>query len=1184
MSTNCSHWLAVVVIVADKEKSINTPLPWVLLTGILGIFAVGVPQTGSSTPPPKKEEKKVEEPPPPPMGERLKPVFDFHRTHDRALSPEDELRNNIHGFRTEFLIACVPDPLDSPFGYAFDAVIDSIQRAVERKNGYVYDRCWLPWEVDKRAKPKPDGTTTILRDSRPGVLLFRHPSDPKKGVPHPGLCVVFLIGETPTSGIHKRAMTEALEIMRDVGVPADSTVRIVGPYFSGSQTSLQFVLNDWSGQSKWRFNPRYHFSVITGNATAVRRDDFDRYNAGRTSEDETSTIEFTSTVIPTRITLNAILDYLTKRDRSLANENIEKTGGNQLPGKVAILTESGTGFGRQIAGAHKDDEVIVLRFPLHISRIKSESAQMFKRKDEQAGLANNEPLSVSIADELGPIDGVPSQGGLTTTASNGQVLARILQTIAREQCRYVGVVASDTRDKLFLTRLVREYCPDVRVFVTGADLLLAHPEYRYHMRGVIVGSTYPLTPRNQRWVDGSTSERILFPTVGTQGIYNAILVHLGLQNQLLEYRAPSFSLLDAHSPVAEQRPPIWISVVAPNGTLIPLHLNTSYDDQSNYVYLNKSYKAEEPIEVVGLEYPGAMLPIAVVLLGFWGYLISRAFGNPYTRLFWRGGSLLKLPDLAYRNIILGAQVIFAAPILSLAIVHASARGFRWDWSTASVFIAVIIMAGLFIGMLKPLFRKGVGQVLRGRLLPQESGVLPAGGGVMSRAETISWLVLNLAIFFVVIGFVATFLIRFWTIGDSTRRALFFIRAVDLGSGLSPLTPLAFVCASFMAWAFFQLKRAYLIDRFHVPTPYSNEKEFEPIIAADAHLREEMRHESVIVRHAKPLSAAVIAIGAFGLAVWLQSLPTVEGWAWDIAFFVGFAILFVLSATTLIRMFFLWTAIKKLLVAISALPMMRAFSKLPAKIAEVFGKSMFTQRPHLSHLNIPTHQLRLLAEAAKKDPNAPQELHQFESLAEEIDQILHPYLSKSTTKKSTHRAAREAREKLNQAAATCLILLTRRGRGLPVDEAYGGGDSDEKPAATNEPEWVSLAESVAATQVVIYLSQFFVQLRNLVWASVVTSSLLLMAATSYPFHPEKLLLVGLLALSGLGIAGVLYVLVEMNRDELVSRVSQTTPGKFSFDKKFIGSFATYIVPTIGVLSAQLTGSFRWALEPLLRVLK
>ena len=87
---------------------------------------------------------------------------------------------------------------------------------------------------------------------------------------------------------------------------------------------------------------------------------------------------------------------------------------------------------------------------------------------------------------------MPAQGGAATTAANNAVLANILSTISRERFRYVGVVATDTRDKLFLIRLIREYCPDVHVFVTQADLLLTHPDYLYHMKGVVVGSTYPL--------------------------------------------------------------------------------------------------------------------------------------------------------------------------------------------------------------------------------------------------------------------------------------------------------------------------------------------------------------------------------------------------------------------------------------------------------------------------------------------------------------------------------------------------------------------------------------------------------------------------------------------------------------------------------------------------------------------
>ncbi len=48
--------------------------------------------------------------------------------------------------------------------------------------------------------------------------------------------------------------------------------------------------------------------------------------------------------------------------------------------------------------------------------------------------------------------------------------------------------------------------------------------------------------------------------------------------------------------------------------------------------------------------------------------------------------------------------------------------------------------------------------------------------------------------------------------------------------------------------------------------------------------------------------------------------------------------------------------------------------------------------------------------------------------------------------------------------------------------------------------------------------------------------------------------------------------------------KTTPGKLSLDSGFVGSFLTYIVPALGVLTAQLSGSFRWLLEPIMHVMK
>jgi hypothetical protein len=888
--------------------------------------------------------------------------------------------------------------------------------------------------------------------------------------------------------------------------------------------------------------------------------------------------------------LTALLRYLTRRDGCKSNEPINKSFHNILPGKVAILTESNTGFGKAFTSIGQPDEILVLRFPLHISRVKNEYTQAFKQKDEKSGLKTNDPLVLSGLDEGGPgNEGIPAQGGTTTTTVNSQTIANILATIAREQCRYVGVIASDARDKLFLIRLIREYCPDVHVFVTDADQLLLHPDYQYHMRGVIVGSTYPLLAPNQRWVNPKSTERILFASVGAQGSYNAALMHMGLHKDLLEYAPPRFASQDSNDSESKslRRPPIWISVVSPNGTMVPLQVFTEYDD-AGYVRLNPI--PADTGRQAPLSYPGAMLPIGIGMLLFWIYLVWQALVARSSRMFWAPAAAtgeFSLPQLCYRNLLLGSQAILAVTLLAIVATHGHVNHYQAWWMKTLTIATATLLAGFLLGMVKPLCWPP-------SRVKQFANWLKPGRMSGGRLELWIWAFVNVLLVLLIVGFASLFLSRFWMYGGETRRTLFFVRAVDLASGLSPLTPLFFMCLGFSAWAYFQLKRANQVDRYAVPPPFPagagehpGDGTFARISELDHSVQDEVRHESIALRHSKAMAFMIIGLFGAGLAMWLQALPTIEGWSWDAFFFLGFAGLFALSLTTLIRLVFLWQRTKRLLEAVAMVPMMRAFARLPNKISEVFGKYLFTQRPRLEHLQLPIHQLRLLGDAAAQDSEAPKELEELGRMAEGLDRRLQEGLKPDGSRSAARKIERDLRGKLSAVSATCLSVLAPRWQNLPVEDAYGQGEKkDDKAKSDTKPEplWVQQAENVVATQIILYVSQFFAQLRGLVVAAMVCTSLLLLSATSYPFHPERLLLLALMGLSAAGIASVIYVLFDMNRDEIVSRIFKTAPGKFSFDSGVIGSFFTYIVPTVGILAAQLSGSFRWLLEPIMRVMK
>ena len=74
----------------------------------------------------------------------------------------------------------------------------------------------------------------------------------------------------------------------------------------------------------------------------------------------------------------------------------------------------------------------------------------------------------------------------------GEELRTIMAAINRARVRDVGILATDPRDVVFLNRVIRSQCPNVRVFTSETSLALTHPDDAYHLRGMVIGSTYPL--------------------------------------------------------------------------------------------------------------------------------------------------------------------------------------------------------------------------------------------------------------------------------------------------------------------------------------------------------------------------------------------------------------------------------------------------------------------------------------------------------------------------------------------------------------------------------------------------------------------------------------------------------------------------------------------------------------------
>jgi hypothetical protein len=446
------------------------------------------------------------------------------------------------------------------------------------------------------------------------VLLFRGVREEQRQ----RLLLIFLVGDTATRGLHKEALLASLQFLQDAGLlrQPGAPVRILGPAFSGSQTSLARALRNWGERQCGTQRPRPVW-IVSGSATACRPEEFGNSLpcpapaaaavgmlaspaaqgplvaafALQPARMSPLDIRFQATVIPEELVLKELFRYVRTRT------------------PVAVLKEANTAFGQvALNGWYEKDlpSVVVIPFPMHISEVRT------AYEKSAAGKGVGVPglpsfvgkLRIPLEEARESRDVEPTLAPRMTAAYNERVLAGILATIARERIQYAVILATDVKDMIFLATVLRENVPDVRLLFSQSDILLSHPDYRYYLRGALVASTYPLYSRNQEWTFpfGGDEARILFPGQVEQGYYNAAVALLkdeGLPpsgpgngapanpgdvalSDLIEYGRPFGPEVDP------QRPPVWISVLGQDGP----HPLAFRDQEENEAY--KAYVLPAP--------------------------------------------------------------------------------------------------------------------------------------------------------------------------------------------------------------------------------------------------------------------------------------------------------------------------------------------------------------------------------------------------------------------------------------------------------------------------------------------------------------------------------------------------------------------------------------------------------------
>lgn len=675
-----------------------------------------------------EENKPVEPPKSPPDTVRLYSAFLSAVSEEEAkaaLSDAKRIKREgrLAGYGLGAIIALVPDPRDSYLAYRFDEAVAAIQAAYAEE-GFLADRLWIPWES------QPDEPAERLYRERPGILLFRRPPDQE--FPKPRLEAVFLVGESPKTGIQREAFHKALVLARALQKP----VRILGPTFSGSMESLRISLLPFKPAEQGK---RIRFEVVSGSATAADLKTFFK----------NPRVRFNRTVVSD------------DRLQAKAFEFLGQLGWDSK--RMALLIEGDTTYGRGFLQEGPGSPELVLRFPSQLAQIRTAWEEGGLRK-ERAGKASGsellptEParktLGLSLADQEKPVDIVPQFTPLSTTI-NDLALANLLEKVSREKARYVGIVATDIQDKLFLAEQLRTLSPNVVLFSFDSHLLDTHPQFASAMDGTVVLSSHPLSFDRGRKQKDQT------------------LRQFSSDFQLGVFKAATRLLLKEESQPAHE---IWISAVS-NGVVWPLALlDAEKPIQSSRLFSWRTLRPGQEINQIKWLLAGA------VLCCMTGWLLSLA--RPVQELAnaaykgWSEAQPGRWAQDARWPPALGAAALVLASALLLTVYSLP----ELELGQVPVLL-LLILAYAWI-------------VWAGARLSHPYSALGRKRWVWTLGAVLLLLVLRLAILWL------------WVPQEAERYA--FSRIGNFNSGLSPLVSLAFLLAGIYAWAVFDVKRVRLV--------------------------------------------------------------------------------------------------------------------------------------------------------------------------------------------------------------------------------------------------------------------------------------------------------------------------------------------------------------------------------------
>ena len=1049
--------------------------------------------------------------------------------------------------RTVF-IATVPDPELTHLSLTFDRYIESITWGVADGDldgqRYSLTGYWFPWRADLK-QPTDAGGLKAAEDDRdkrvntPGLLLFRQRTDPLHQRTDPqSLLLVFLVGETPTSGVNRVAFqkawnyaTSSLATDNLPICPPGSCVGILGPSFTGSLPSLSLLLQQQSAPTN-----TFVISTITG----APADPLPALNA-----------HFCSTAERGDNTRQAFLSYLA----NLTTLGTAPRPLSDISGQLAYLVEDETGYGEAIT-----TDALVLRYPRGIARIRNSSQELPGIATPPAQNTGYPELPLNIRDT--GQDSIPSFSQQQTPVSQEAVLIDLASTLRREHMKYLGIIATDPLDALFLSRAIRSLDPDIRIILFHSDLLFERAARTWGLHGILAITSYPLISRAQYYVRAHPPRRTQFASDSAEGEYNACRRLLlppsvnraaraaGRPDPLCDSSvdqksdSPGDYLLDYASPFPDRghsthRPSAWVTVLG-RDSWWPV---AALDSGSTSALLNGPNPAAHSTEHFSAEVAPELW-----FLFFWivwtaccahaVLILCMNTGSTHLESLWQRTFLrvfgwgFKPGLMPRRRALLAAASLIVSALCWALAAAAYTSGAIAESRNVQVAAAVALSV---IAALEALW---------------------AAGPTYAVAPVIFCVVLE------IVGVHSLLITEASAVATGHTLAFSGYRAVHLESGTSPLLPPVLLLFALYFYLWLRLAQLRNMEDRHSTLPPAAEMR----LSADATNIERIE-----------IGPWALAVTIGGAASWLvfynpySAMGGVEGRFYDLVLTALSSAVVALLVLTIMRFLSAWLVIRKILRALERHPNRYAFSRLPKDFS---WTAIWSGDPR-PKLLMPMRSLDVLRMIPETQPKVSAVETELAWLSSPNSRFQDSY---------THVDSLYA--ELNEAAvliAQALAPIWDRG----VSDSIASREKrDEVPDAWVQDPIPIARQEFIALRYVAFIRYALLQMRAFLASLTYMFILLVAAFTVYPFDGPRKIGIALVTLFLIIGAGAISAFAQMDRDPLLSRLSETKPNQLS--RNFVYRLLSFgALPLLTLLASQVpeVGNLllSWA-QPALQALK